>query len=912
MAALDRQRWLSLSPLLDELLDLSPPARAERLVALQAKDADTAEQLRRLLAQAEELDAEGFMSEPVVAQWQEALASVPDDEAPPDLAGQALGPYVLERQLGQGGMGTVWLARRADGRFEGQVAVKFLTTGLLGRGDAGRFAREGEILARLSHTHIARLLDAGLHQAGQGSQPYLVLEYVDGRPIDAYCRAHQLGVQDRVRLFLDVLAAVAHAHARLILHRDLKPSNILVTEQGDVKLLDFGIAKLLADATQASQGAAATELTQRAGSAFTPQFAAPEQVQQADVTTATDVYALGVLLYLLLGGRHPTADDTQTQLDRLKAVVELVPKRLSDVAVEHEDDAIARQARELRGDLDTIIAKALKKSPAERYANAQAMADDLQRWLDHEPIMARPDSRLYVLNRFVRRHRVAVAAGAAAVLALVGLTTVSALQARRAEAAEQQAQARRQQAEDLLSYMLGDFADKLRPIGRLELLDSVGAKSLGFLAEDAEAGPLARLQRAKALTVIGEVRVSKRELDAAIEPLTAANALLQGDPPQPEMLAAWRKAQGQAAFWLGHIHYTQRRFDAAHAALGLYREVSQKWLAQDPGSLDAQVELAYADNNLGTLKLDQGDLVEAERSFMLATSAMERVLAQRPDDATLRSEWAVSLSWLGSTLVQRGRHVQAEQVFRRALEHAQALLAKHPADHAWQEDLGNNARALADVLIRQGRPEQAHAFAAQAVRAFRTLTELDPGNRTWAFSLIRAQVTLLASGPMPAPRETGDLTARLVALESGRKPSARLHPLRRELWGLHARALLARGDRQAALASVEAPLDLMRTDRAKSPTDLKTATAFLELAALQAAALTDDPTQRQQRCEALEQALQPTPLPALLRVHAGITSVAADMHQCLQRSDEARALRRWLDEQAQLLPSSPTPEAGVH
>ncbi|MFG6487093.1 protein kinase [Roseateles sp. BYS78W] len=911
MGALDKQRWLSLSPLLDELLDLDPPARDARLARLQADDADTANQLRQLLAHADGLEEQGFMNEPVVAQWHEALASAPGDEpeAPPDLTGQAVGPYVLERPLGQGGMGTVWLARRADGRFEGRVAVKFLTSGLLGSGDAGRFAREGEILARLSHPHIARLLDAGVHR---GDQPYLVLEYVDGRPIDVYCRLRKLDVESRVRLFLDVLAAVAHAHARLILHRDLKPSNILVTEQGDVKLLDFGIAKLLADAAEASEGAAATELTQRAGSAFTPQFAAPEQVQQADVTTATDVYALGVLLYLLLGGSHPTADDTQTQLDRLKAVVELVPKRLSDVAARQDDEVIARQARQLSGDLDTIVAKALKKSPAERYANAQALADDLQRWLAHEPIRARRDSRLYVLNRFVRRHRLAVAAGSVAVLALVGLTTVSALQARRAEAAEQQAQVRRHQAEDLLSYMLGEFADKLRPIGRLELLDSVGSKSLSFLAEDPQAGPVERLQRAKALTVIGEVRVSKRELDSAIEPLKAANALLQADPPRPGMLADWRKAQGQAAFWLGHVAYTQRRFDAATEVWGRYREVSEKWLTADPKSLDAQAELAYADNNLGILSLDQGRLADAEERFEHSAAEMTRVLLRRPEDADLQSARVETLSWLGSTLTQRGRLVQAEHVFRQALDQARSLLVRPSAGQAWQESLGNSARTLADVLVRAKRSSEAEPFAEQAVRTFRSLTELDPNNRSWAFGLIRAESTRLLANPAPSSRAVGELVNRLALLEGDRPPSPRLHPLRAELAGLNARALLLIGDRHAARASVDAPLALIKADWAKTPGDLKVAVSMAELLALQATELTDDASERWQRCSALQTTLQAAPLGPLLRVHAGLTSVAAKAHACLHQEAEARALQDWLASQARLPPTSPPPpEPGV-
>jgi len=225
------------------------------------------------------------------------------------MAGQTVGSYTVERELGQGGMGSVWLARRTDGRFEGFVAIKFLNAGLTARGGPERFAREGSILARLAHPNIARLLDAGV--AGGGSQPYLVLEYIDGLPIDRYCEARALDLAARVRLFLDVLAAVAHAHNRLILHRDLKPSNILVTAAGEVKLLDFGIAKLLDDATVP---AAATELTQMAGRAFTLQYAAPEQLQGGDVATATDVYALGVLLYVLLGGVHPTTGSTTAPL----------------------------------------------------------------------------------------------------------------------------------------------------------------------------------------------------------------------------------------------------------------------------------------------------------------------------------------------------------------------------------------------------------------------------------------------------------------------------------------------------------------------------------------------------------------------------------------------------------------------
>jgi serine/threonine-protein kinase len=774
MDALDRQRWLSLSPLLDELLDLDPPVREERLAKLRIEDADTAAQLQRLLARAEDLQQQGFLSRPAVAQWQDAPVSTPaDGEPPPDLTGQSVGAYVLERQLGRGGMGTVWLARRADGRFEGRVAVKFLMAGLLGRGDAGRFAREGQILARLSHPHIARLLDAGVHQ---GDQPYLVLEYVDGQPIDAYCRERQLGIEARVRLFLDVLAAVAHAHARLILHRDLKPSNILVTADGDVKLLDFGIAKLLDDAQQASEGAAATELTERAGSAYTPQFAAPEQVQQTDVTTATDVYTLGVLLYLLLGGSHPTADDTQTRIDRLKAVVEHVPRRLSDAAAHGEDAAVAREARLLRGDLDTIVAKALKKAPAERYANAQALADELQRWLAHEPILARPDSRLYVLGRFVRRHRWAVAAGSAAVLALMGLTAVSVLQARRAEAAEQQAEQRRRQSDDLLTYMLGDFADKLRPIGRLELLDSVGGKALDHLRDSASARPQERLSRAKALTVIGEVRVTRRDLDAALEPLRVARTLLEGDPPEPALIAPWRKAQGAAAFWMGHTLLLKRDQQAAIKALDDYRAVSQRWLEALPQDADAVVELSYAQTNLGSAALTMGQVKEAElafsRSIELKRRALEALDPERRDAPT--AELANTLSYLGRALLWQGELSAALRTFREALAEIVPLRRKHPVDGLWLYREAMLRLWLGEALLMQ-QPAEAYGELHAAVGLMVTATAQDPANKTWAVDrfvveLAEQEAQALAGRPTSAHRLAA-LLGQLEQLEqSGGQP----------------------------------------------------------------------------------------------------------------------------------------------
>src|SRR5262249_53280953 len=284
--SLSRERWLVLSPHLDRALEMGPEARAAWLEALRAEDPTLAADLLTLLSERSALSGEGFLARE---------APLP----PASLAGQVVGAYTLVSQIGQGGMGSVFLARRSDGRFEGQAAVKLLNASLVGRLGEERFRREGNILARFAHPHIARLIDAGVSPAGQ---PYLVLEHVQGEPIDRYCDARALGIEARLRLCLDVLEAVAHAHANLIVHRDIKPSNVLVADGGEVKLLDFGIAKLLAT-EGGEEGIALT----REGRALTPEFAAPEQVVGGAITTATDTYAVGLLLFRLLTGRHPYA-----------------------------------------------------------------------------------------------------------------------------------------------------------------------------------------------------------------------------------------------------------------------------------------------------------------------------------------------------------------------------------------------------------------------------------------------------------------------------------------------------------------------------------------------------------------------------------------------------------------------------
>jgi serine/threonine-protein kinase len=411
MRTLSPERWQIVSPYLDQALAMTDDAQAEWLSSLGQQNPEIAAELAALLDEHRMLAQEGFLEK-----------GSPGWSSAPGLAGQTIGPYTLISQIGQGGMGSVWLARRSDGRFERQVAVKFVNLALAGKGGEERFKREGSILGRLAHEHIAELVDAGVSQSGQA---YLVLEYVQGDPVDQYCDQHKLGLDARIRLFLDVLAAVAHAHANLIVHRDIKPSNVLVTTGGEVKLLDFGIAKLMEGEGRTG---AATMLTHEAGSALTPQYAAPEQLTGQPVTTATDVYALGVLLYVLLSGQHPVGSGPLSPAELVKAVLDTEPPRASDATTANDSQIIAERRgttldklrRELRGDLDTIVGKALKKNPQERYASVTGFAGDLQRYLKQEPISARPDTLAYRAAKFLRRNRTVVTLTAAALALVIG------------------------------------------------------------------------------------------------------------------------------------------------------------------------------------------------------------------------------------------------------------------------------------------------------------------------------------------------------------------------------------------------------------------------------------------------------------------------------------------------------------
>jgi serine/threonine-protein kinase len=373
----NRAQWARIEAALDEILALPEAQWAQ--ASLRLAGGDTA-----LLAEIESLLASSGGIDPVLDR--------PVTDANSALIGKRFGPYGVLALLGHGGMGSVWLAERVDGLFARKVALKLVHPALIGQVMTERFTREREILASLNHANIARLLDAGFAEDGQ---PYLALEYVAGSPLTTYCDEHRLSIRARLELFRQVLGAVQYAHAHLLIHRDLKPENILVTADGQAQLLDFGIAKLLTEGE-----AKETELTQMGGRALTPDYAAPEQIAGAPITTAADVYALGVMLYELLTGERPyklKRDSRGALEEAILRADPVAPSRaaLSEAAAAARATTAKKLSSALRGDLDTIAAKALKKSPTERYATANAFGEDIARFLRGDGVLAQPDTVAY-------------------------------------------------------------------------------------------------------------------------------------------------------------------------------------------------------------------------------------------------------------------------------------------------------------------------------------------------------------------------------------------------------------------------------------------------------------------------------------------------------------------------------------
>jgi serine/threonine-protein kinase len=737
---LSTDRWRVLIPYLDRVLELPDEQRGSWLASLREEDAALADDLAALLERRATLERRGFLEGAPVAPTPEA-----------SLAGQAIGDYTLRSLLGQGGMGSVWLAERSDGRYQGQAAAKLLNASLIGRDGEARFKREGSILARLRHPHIAHLIDAGVSPMGQ---PYLILERVDGERIDRHCDGRRLGIEARIRLFLDVLAAVSHAHANLVVHRDLKPSNVLVATDGQVKLLDFGIAKLL----EGGAGGEVTALTREGVAALTPEYAAPEQLTGGDITTATDVYALGVLLYLLLTGRHPAAGDRSSPAELVRAIVDTETARASDaVTGERGTDTpaeiAARRATSprrlrgaLRGDLDNILAKSLRKKPGERYASAEAMADDLRRYLDHRPVGARADSLGYRARKFVSRNRLAVGAATIVVLALATGAGVAAWEAGIAAGQRDRALVQLQRAEatiDFTGFLLSEATPtEGHPLTNAELLARGDALIDRRYADD----PVIRVHM---LLTLAERYQENQQYDRWLATLERAFVLSRGIPDVG--------LRSRAACAKARAEFDQHPGDAAGRAADRMVSEALRDLAAAP---DAVADEAYC-------RVAEAEIVTNWNDDARAVAAAERAVAlEEGRGAAAGRRFDAGLA-LANAYLGAGRSVSADRAYRHLMGLLESQGLEHSRDAAvvlnnwgvmWQ-NAGQHARALplCERAVRVARERDTERGAGASLLRAYALTLCTVGRCVEAVPLMQeAVVKARAQG---SPRR---LVAQLV------------------------------------------------------------------------------------------------------------------------------------------------------
>lgn len=685
---LDTGQWHELGELFDRYSELPVVERGARLSALRARQPELAERLSAMLAA--DLSGDGLLDRSLDEVAPELHAQLHDTDGA-TCAGQAMGRYRLVSPLGSGGMGEVWLAERADGEYRQNVALKLLKRGMDTQAILRRFLQERSILARLTHPNIVRLLDGGM---SLDDRPYYAMEHVDGQPVVQYAAAMHLGVRERVALVATIADAVSYAHAQLVVHRDLKPSNILVDAKGVPHLLDFGIAKLLEDTGEAT-------LTGTQMRVMSPAYAAPEQILGQPVGTATDVYSLGIVLFELLTGRLPhrrTSRDPAAMAAELGAETERASQMLAKSSTPGQGiygDADGRRlARLVSGDLDLIVARATHRDPARRYPTMAAFADDLRRWLDGRPIVARPDSARYRAATFVRRHRIGVTAATAAILALMLGLGMAVWQA--GEARQQAARAERQavRAERVKEFLISLFQQNDPANARGEVLTatrvmSLGADNLSTLARDDPqiAGEL--------FVAIAEIQYNLGDAEAGLTNVERGLALMTPVVGPADLRLA------QAYYLRGKLYAGTDHPADAETNLRRARSILEQNPDASPERIDAVDEglasvLRHTRNSVAAAALQREVVARSERRH----GPGSLVVAERR-------------VWLALLLEDNGEYAEAEAAYRTAvpiLEREKGLL---------DPSVCKAQATFAGLLDRLGKAEEAADYFERALAGLR-------------------------------------------------------------------------------------------------------------------------------------------------------------------------------------------------
>ena len=706
---------------LSEALELDTERQRQFLDHSCVDDADLRAEIDMLLAH--KVDTGSDVLEECAAD----AARLRLDAAGATKIGTRIGAYKVAREIGHGGMGTVYLAERDDEHYQQQVAIKLINPGLGGDLIRRRFRNEMQILADLNHPNIARLFDGGETADGV---PYLMMEFVDGTPINAYCNDHDLSTEQRLKLFCTVCDAVQYAHQHLVIHRDIKPGNILVTSEGVPKLVDFGIAKLLGETADA--GATAMPF-------MTPEYASPEQVRGASVTTATDVYSLGVVLYELLSGRLPYRFKSRVPHEVAQAICEQDPERPSTT-----------RRKRLHADLDNIVLMAMRKEPARRYGTAQQFAEDIQRHLEGRPVRARHDTFSYRAGKFIRRQKVAV--GAAALIAitlLVGLIA-TAWQARVARAERARSERRFNEVRQLANSFVFEVHDAVVNLPgsttARSLIVQRGLNYLDSLAQDASGDRGLQRELAAAYEKLGAVQYTPSvahlgDLPGALESHRKAaalrEALVASEPSNLDFRRELLDSYWFIATLLGAQGDIKRELEMIREQLPMRQQLAA---AETPELLD-RYNLAATHVYIGSLLMHMGDAQGALDNQKEALKIREAVAVEDPNSARARRALTISYEYLGLATDAAGDTKGALELQQRGLELRESLVAADPLNIDLRLMLNESHRYVGDMLFKLGNVEQAEEHYRKQLTLSQEMLAADQANaqfrRNQAIALIK-------------------------------------------------------------------------------------------------------------------------------------------------------------------------------
>ncbi len=722
------ERWNQVKVLFAAALERDPADR-ERYLAQACEDASIRDEVASLLQAHEESNT--FIAQPAIEE-----AGLTPHGAPQAWIGRRLGAWRITGEIGHGGMSRVYKAVRDDAQYEKEAAVKLLRHGLLSDSLLKRFKTERQILARLSHPNIAHLLDGGTTEDGA---PYLVMEYIDGQPIDTYCDTHRLSVEQRLDLFRTLCAAVHYVHQHLMVHGDLKGGNVLVTREGVVKLLDFGIAKLLNPTVPQYENAPATSFV-----ALTPEYASPEQIRGEPVTTASDVYSLGVLLYRLLTGELPYKVESGSSWTLATQILEQDPAPPSSTAEQGSSEYQAF-ARSLSGDLDNIVLKALKKAPAERYTSAEHLAEDLRRYLRGFPVQARPDTTTYRIRKFARRHRSAVAASALFLVSLIaGIVATSWLAY---VASEERARAERHfnEVRELSTVYMADVYDAVAKLpggtAARKLLVENSRKYLDALETEAGDSPEILRDLALAYERLAEVQgdymgASIGDTQAAVDSYRRAldlrRALVERAPTSEGKRVLLRSHVTLSEMLAGQSK-TEEALNTAREGVRLADDLLSGQAISDEDRWQARAAYLNCGWQLGM----KGEIEEGLPLLLKAKSLAEQHAEEHPSDTRARRDLAVVLGRIGNVYFEGLDQPDNALTWYEQTSHIlEPLAAANPLDAELQRASAFSLTTIGEIQNRLGRPKDALVNHQTALARIDKLRKSDPDDNFTPFAAV--------------------------------------------------------------------------------------------------------------------------------------------------------------------------------